>query len=193
MKKKIVLILISSIMLLLAACSNSSKNSDTTQSESIDSQPQNYEEESASTNISESDSLGESEYASENISEANSQESSTEPVQLSTDEFISEVSKIIDGSVGTEDSIDDISLENGNLLIHVTLGDPSPFSYEDLMISRTSSITDQILYLEDGFDLWETITIDFGEHGSIQNGHDNMQDDGYGAYFLQENFVITTN
>ena len=116
---------------------------------------------------------------------------SSAPTQLSTDEFISEVSLAISDAISSEDeSIDSVSLENGDLHICVTLGDPSPFSYEDLMISRTSSITDKILNFKSCFDLWETITVDFGEHGYIQNGHDNIQDDGYGSYFIQENFVI---
>lgn len=129
----------------------------------------------------------------EKISETKSIDSESEPIELSTDEFITKVADLIDGAVGSDDSIDDISLENGNLLVVVTLGDPAPLSYEDLMFSRTSSITDSILRLEDCFGLWDTITIDFHEHGMIRNGHDNIQDDGYGAYFKMENFVITFN
>lgn len=115
---------------------------------------------------------------------------SSESTQLSTDEFISEVSLAISNAISEDESIDSISLENGDLRICVTLSDPSPLSYEDLVISRTSSITDKILNFKYCFDLWETITVDFGEHGYIQNGHDNIQADEYGAYFLHENFVI---
>lgn len=124
------------------------------------------------------------------VTEIDSSESDTEPIELSVDEFVAQIPSVIEGTIGSGDSFGDISLENGDLLICVTLGDPSPLSYEDLMISRTSSITDAILFLDNCFNLWDTITIDFGEFGSIQNGHDNMQDDGYGAYFRQENFVI---
>ncbi len=193
--KKTILVLASilSAILLFTGCNSSQEKHNASQSESDILQSEYDAETSVSEESPASNVIGNSYNATEEISETVSLEPTPEPVHLSTDEFISEIPDVIDGSVGAEDSIDNISLENGNLLICVTLGNPSPFSYEDLMLSRTSSITDAILSLENCFDLWDTITIDYGEHGSIQNGHDNIQDDGYGAYFRSENFIITTS
>lgn len=189
MKKILYALMISSLVLLLSACGGSTASSDPASTE-----PEitvlNPEPESLSAEYTDAPASPD---VSEKIPETNLSDSESEPVELSPDEFVSKISEIIDGSVGSDDSIDKISLENGNLLIVVTLGDPAPLSYEDLMFSRTSSITDEILSLEDCFELWDTITIDFGEHGAIKNSHDNIQFNGYGHYFQSENYVITYN
>lgn len=183
--KKILYVLIITSLLSLTACGSGIATSDQESAKSeislANPQSESLSAENQSLSID----------SSYDISKADATNSEVEPLELSPDAFVSKVSGVIDDAIASDDSIDDISLQNGNLLVVVTLGDPSPLSYEDLMISRTSSITDAILSLEDYFELWDTITIDFGEHGSIQNGHDNIQNNGYGSYFQSENFVIT--
>lgn len=121
-------------------------------------------------------------------SEYDSYKNKMKPYEI--DQFVNQVSENISDSIGIEDSIDNISFENGDLRIYVTLGNPAPLTYEDLMISRTSSITDKILTFEEWYELWETITIDFGKHGYIQNGHENIGSNSYGSYFMQEKYII---
>ena len=61
---------------------------------------------------------------------------------------------------------------------------------EELAKTRTGSITDSILELSGYDELWETITVDFGNVGKIKNGKDNMESNAFGRYFLSENFVL---
>lgn len=188
MKKHFTKFVTLSLVALLAACGSP----DFTPNDSVEESAS--VEDAANTEENTSESNDESPELSEETIETSSPVSDSEHVQLSTDDFISEVSLAIADSIDTKnETIDNVSFDNGDLHIYVTLGDPAPFTYEDLMISRTSSITDEILFLEEYFDQWETITIDFGDLGYIQNDHNNIQDDGYGAYFRQENFVISNS
>lgn len=110
-----------------------------------------------------------------------------------SDQFIKDVKTAIQDSVGENESIQDVTFENEDLCVYVNFNqvDPAPLTLEDLAISRTSSITDAILTLTQYDPLWNTITVDFGELGQIQNSKDDIQDNGYGGrYFQSENFIL---
>lgn len=188
MKKHFTKFVILSLVALLTACGSPASTPNDSVKESAP------KEEVANTEENTSEPNDKSSESSEETIDTPSLVSDSEPAQLSADDFISDVSLAISDSIDTKnESIDNVSFENGDLRIYVTLGDPTPFTYEDLMVSRTSSITDEVLFLEEYFDQWETITVDFGDLGYIQNNHDNIQDDGYGAYFRQQDFVISNN
>lgn len=106
--------------------------------------------------------------------------------------FLKDVKINIEGDVGHGESITDMTLENRDLCVYVDLSgaDPSPLTLEDLAISRTTSITDDILILREYDDLWDTITVDFGDIGKIVNHKSNIQTNAGGRYFQSENWVL---
>lgn len=112
---------------------------------------------------------------------------------VSAEKFVEEVKTVIQGAISSKtETITDVVLENGDLCVYVDFSkaDPSPLTFEDLALSRTSSITDAILELKDYDELWETITIDFGDVGHITNSKADMQNNGFGRYFPAEDFKI---
>lgn len=113
---------------------------------------------------------------------------------ITGDKFVEDVKGAIQGSISQKDEkITDVVLENTELLISVDLrqADPTPLSLEDLALSRTSSITDSILELTQYENLWNTITVDFGDLGKITNSKDNLTENEYGMrYFPSENFEL---
>lgn len=110
-----------------------------------------------------------------------------------TDEkFIEDVKVAITGTVGDGEFITDVTFTDGDLCVYVDLmqSDPAPFTYEDLALTRTSSITDAILDLSEYYNSWNTVTVDFGTLGHIRNDKTNVADNGYGLYFESINFVL---
>ncbi len=85
--------------------------------------------------------------------------------------FLKDVKINVEGDVGQGEAIIDVTLENRDLCVYVDLSgaDPSPLTLEDLAISRATSITDDILTLRQYDDLWDTITVDFGDVGKVIN------------------------
>lgn len=106
--------------------------------------------------------------------------------------FLKEVKINIEGDTGQGESIIDVTLENRDLCVYVDLSgaDPSPFTFEDLAILRTTSITDDILILRQYDDLWDTITVDFGDVGKIVNYKSSVQTSAGGRYFPEEGLVL---
>lgn len=108
-----------------------------------------------------------------------------------TDEYVKAVKSEIQSAINSKDeTITDVTLKNGDLRVIVDLSeaDPSPLTIEDLAISRAQSITDSILTIEGYDDLWNTITVDFGNIGKITNNKDDIKENAYGRYFPGVNF-----
>lgn len=108
-------------------------------------------------------------------------------------EFIENVKTAIQGAINSKnESIRDVVLKDGDLCVYVDFSnaDPSPLTLEDLAWGRTGSITEAILSLEEYDDLWETITIDFGDIGHITNNKEDVQRNMAGRYFPAENFEL---
>lgn len=121
----------------------------------------------------------------------NAQET-TSTKEVYPDNFIEDVKDVIQGAIGSNEAITDVVLENGDLCVYVDFSkaDTFPLTLEDLALSRTSSITDAILELKEYDELWETITVDFGNVGHITNSKADMQNSGFGRYFPTEDFKI---
>lgn len=112
---------------------------------------------------------------------------------MSEDKFVEEVKSAAQGGISSADeSIEDVVLKDENLCVYVDLGDsePSPLTMEDLAWTRTSAITDAILTLDDYDQLWNTITIDFGNIGYITNHKDDIESNEAGRYFPSSNFKL---
>ena len=110
----------------------------------------------------------------------------------STDEFIKEVNGAAENGIGEGESITGVELKNRDLCVYVDLSmiDPAPLTMAQLAESRVSSITDSILEITEYDNLWDTITIDFGDIGKCRNDKSNIGDDGYGRYFISANFKL---
>lgn len=112
----------------------------------------------------------------------------------SEDEFIEDVKRVIQGAINSErEAIIDVELKNRDLYVYVDFSntDPAPFTLEDLAWSRTSSITDAILELNDYDTLWDAVIIDFGDIGKIRNGKECIEENEYGyRYFPSKNFIL---
>ena len=106
--------------------------------------------------------------------------------------FVEEAKTVTQDSIGENEQITNIEYNNRDLRVYVDLSQatPDPLTYEDLAISRTSSITDQLLTLKGYLNLWDTITVDFGDIGYIKNPKQNMESNGYGFYFNSANFKL---
>lgn len=104
---------------------------------------------------------------------------------VSSDELIAAVKEAIDGQIGNGEKYSDISFDGKNLTVKVDLSgaDTSHLTRELIAESRTSSITDGILQLDDKyFNTWNTMTIDFGDIGSISFDKSAVKDGGLGRY-----------
>ena len=106
--------------------------------------------------------------------------------------FVEEAKTVTQDSIGENEQITNIEYNNRDLRVYVDLSQatPDPLTYEDLAISRTSSITDQLLTLKGYLNLWDTITVDFGDIGYIKNPKQNIESNGYGFYFNSANFKL---
>lgn len=133
---------------------------------------------------------------------------------ISSATFVEQVKGIIQDVISSKDeSIIDVVFQDRDLCVYVdfTKKDLSPLALEDLAFSRTSSITDAILELREYDDLWETITVDFGQTGHITNSKENMgikdddiwweiikaegcnpesEENAPKRYFFHENFIL---
>ena len=102
------------------------------------------------------------------------------------DELISAVEKAIDGAVAEDEKITDVDFDGENLTVTVDLSsaDTSILSADIIAESRTGSITDDILGLEDKYyNTWETVTVDFGNVGKISFNKGDVKDSSFGKYF----------
>ena len=102
------------------------------------------------------------------------------------DELISAVNEAIDGAIGEGEKISDVSFDGDTLTVKVDMSgaDTSHLSAELIAESRVSSITDDILKLDDKYyNTWNKITVDFGDIGSISFGKNEVKDQGLGRYF----------
>ena len=105
---------------------------------------------------------------------------------VDSDTLISAVEEVIEGQVGEGEDITGVDFDGTNLTVYIDISgaDPSPFTAYDLALTRISSITDQILSLNDEYyNTWKTITLDFGEVGKAVLDKSLVKDQGYGKFF----------
>lgn len=118
----------------------------------------------------------------------------TNTQNTSSEEFVKDVESVIQNAIAAEgESITDVVLNNRDLHVTVDLSnaDLTFLTVKDLAISRASSITDEILDLSDYDDLWDTITVDFGDIGKIVCSKDDVTENEYGMRcFPSENLIL---
>ena len=103
-------------------------------------------------------------------------------------ELVRVVREAIDEAVGEGEKIVDVQFDGSNLTVVVDLSNAKTNLVEitprDIALSRISSITDDILDLDDKyFNTWETITLDFGSAGKTMLDKSLVVDQGLGKFF----------
>lgn len=77
----------------------------------------------------------------------------------------------------------DVTHANDNSAIKLPL--------EDVAEVSVSTITDPILDLDDTYyNMWDTITLDFGAYGHVTFSKSDVTDDGYGKYFSTDGNIL---
>lgn len=106
--------------------------------------------------------------------------------EITEDEFMAQVKDAVDKSIGENEKIEAITLEDGVLTIkddisevHKNLKIDIPI--EELAVANASSITDSILELDTS--LWDKVVIDFTNVGTVTRTKDDIVDSEYGKYF----------
>ena len=123
---------------------------------------------------------GTSKVTTSNLVEEAEQGSTSEKAQadvMDSETFLATVKKDVPWALGPRDRIEDISIEDRNLLLLIYL------TQNDHTVERFTGITDHILQIEEGYDLWDTVTVDFGSLGYITKTKDDIFSDDKGAHF----------
>lgn len=109
-------------------------------------------------------------------------------------EFLKKLGEKLDGAIGENETITDVSLERNELIIRVDLSksDPAPLTLEDLALARAGSITDAVLDFPESLDLWETVTVDFGKIGKVTENKSAAKENEFGMLCFPEEFSLQT-
>ena len=114
----------------------------------------------------------------ETIKDTTSETAQTEVMDKET--FLVAVKEDIRWALGPRDEIEDVAFEDRDLTILITL------ERNDHTLEHFIGITDHILEIEEGYDLWDTIIVDFGSLGSITKSKDDIFTDSKGIHFSVE-------
>lgn len=114
--------------------------------------------------------------------------------EASEDDLVSVVTEVINDSVGEGEQITGVTLDGKNLIVTVDLSGatiPDPLSAHDIALMRISSITDNILGLDDTYyNAWDTITLDFGTEGTAVLDKSMVKNEGYGNFFSFDDSIL---
>lgn len=108
---------------------------------------------------------------------------------VSADQLIADVTEAIQGAVGSSEKITGVTFDGSDLKITVdeSNADTSILPVSLIAEGSVASISDEILALDDAhYNTWTTVTIDFGEVGSITMDKSIVKNEGFGRYFAYE-------
>lgn len=177
MRKKLSCITLATILTILNACGTKPSNNPNNAPTKVETTP-------TETPSPTEEVLEESEPTIEEVVENDSEE--VQDLDVTSDDLVPAVEAAIEGTVGEGEEITGVTFDGSDLKITVDMSGAKTdmFPVKDIAESRISSITDAILELNDSYyNLWETITIDFGTVGSATLDKTIVVDDGFGKYF----------
>lgn len=199
MKKKLLIALMSG-MLILGGCGTAASGSAASEASSVASVSVPEASDAASTVAASADTESASAVttaAAEEIASPTSESSSDVTTDDAVEETspqdpINEVKAAAENGIGEGESVTDVILENGVLTISVDLSgaDTSLLSLDDIAYTRVGSITDEVLDLDDVYDLWNTIILDFGLEGTATFDKSEVEDGPVGRYFDYQDDVL---
>ena len=104
---------------------------------------------------------------------------------VAPDELIEAVKEVAENGIGEGEKITGVDFNGSDLRISVDMsGADKTFPVDELALTRISSITDEVLDLDEKYyNAWETITIDFGPVGKATLDKSIVKDQGAGKFF----------
>lgn len=94
--------------------------------------------------------------------------STPEPVNR-TDMFLNEIKAILEGKIGSNERYTNIALDGKNVYIGIDISnaDTSILPRKYIAEADTGSVTDAFLGITEYDDLWDSVTLDFGNAGVV--------------------------
>ena len=195
MKKKLLIALMSGV-LILGGCGTAASGSVASEASSVESVSVSAASDTASAIAASADTDSGSAVATASADEiaptSDDAAAESETSDSSSQDPISEVKSAAENGIGEDESITDVTLENSVLTISVDLSgaDTSLLSLDDIAYTRVGSITDEVLDLDDVYDLWNTIILDFGAEGTATFDKSAVEDGPAGRYFDYQDDVL---
>ena len=195
MKKKLLITLMSGA-LILGGCGTASSGSAASEASSVASVSVSDASDTASTVTVSADTDSDSAAATASTDEipptSDDVTADDKTSESSSQDPISEVKAAAENGIGEGESITDVTLENGVLTISADLSgaDTSRISLDDIAYVTVGSITDEVLDLDDVYDLWNTIILDFGPEGTATFDKSEVKDGPVGRYFDYQDGVL---
>lgn len=195
MKKKLLIALLSGA-LILGGCGTAASGSAASEASSVASVSVPEASDAASTIAASADTDSGSAAAATSVDEitptSDDAATESETSDSSSQDPISEVKSAAENGIGEGESITDVTLESSVLTISVDLSgaDTSLLSLDDIAYTRVGSITDEVLDLDDVYDLWNTIILDFGLEGTATFDKSEVEDGPVGRYFDYQDDVL---
>ena len=97
--------------------------------------------------------------------------------KMDQEAFLSVLNDNVSWYLMPRDRVEKISLIDRKLVINIHL------AYVDKVYDRYAGVTDYILSVRGGYDLWDSVTIDFGDRGLITKTKDDVISDENGLHF----------
>ena len=195
MKKKLFIALMSGV-LILGGCGTATSGSAASEASSVASVSVSEVSDAASTIAASADADSGSAVTTASADEitpaSDDAATESEASDSSSQDPISEVKSAAENGIGEGESITDVTLENSVLTISVDLSgaDTSLLSLDDIAYTRVGSITDEVLDLDDVYDLWNTIILDFSPEGIATFDKSDVEDGSAGRYFDYQDDVL---
>lgn len=195
MKKKLLIALMSGV-LILGGCGTAASGSVASEASSVESVSVSAASDTASAIAASADTDSGSAVATASADEiaptSDDAAAESETSDSSSQDPISEIKSAAENGIGEDESITDVTLENSVLTISVDLSgaDTSLLSLDDIAYTRVGSITDEVLDLDDVYDLWNTIILDFGAEGTATFDKSAVEDGPAGRYFDYQDDVL---
>lgn len=107
-------------------------------------------------------------------------------------DIVSKAKEILPDVLTPGIEISSIELKDKNLYIAANLNNYSgQFALEAVAEAGVTEISDALLSLDDEYyEVWDTMTIDFGDQGHVTFDKSTIKDDGAGKYFSYDGSIL---
>nr|DAY25807.1 MAG TPA: Prokaryotic membrane lipoprotein lipid attachment site [Caudoviricetes sp.] len=111
---------------------------------------------------------------------------------VSTEDLVAKVQEILPDYMTPGTSVKSVEMKDKDLYISVDLSKyDGQFPLDSVAETSVSEITDPILSLDESYyNLWDTVTLDFGDQGHVTFDKSMIKDDGAGKYFSYEGNIL---
>lgn len=132
--------------------------------------------------------------AASNESTTSSTEATVESTTVAAAEsdLVAKVQEMLPDYMTPGTSVKSVEMKDKDLYISVDLSKyDGQFPLDAVAETSVSEITDPILSLDESYyNLWDTVTLDFGEQGHATFDKSMIKDDGAGKYFAYEGNIL---